>query len=190
MSEDNKSSGSGDEIQENYFAEEEKNLRKEGNYIESDDDEYYNQTKLNNTKGMTYQNLLNTIVEIRFEIYTMRQKPKNMEEDLDELDQFMLENNEKLQHEKSVEQLERELKDLTLKLNKAIPEGTSQKDVDELITKKIELKKAAHDIVPLKREPTDTSVPITKQQADFKDVTIKEGQTGDGKTKLNDLYGY
>ncbi|EDR29119.1 hypothetical protein EDI_287490 [Entamoeba dispar SAW760] len=179
---------------ENVFEEEERMLREEGNYIESDDDEWYDQTKKEDEveELSSFEDSIKRLIDVQFEIYVMEEEQKEMEEEIDELDQFMKMNEHQLKHEKGVDELKEIERKLIEVINKVKPSNKTWDEINSNINKQLKIKKLVRGCVGIKRKPNEPVLETKRKVEEDKvsDVKPKLDQKGDGKSRLNELYGY
>ncbi|KAL7717500.1 hypothetical protein QTN25_005306 [Entamoeba marina] len=176
---------------ESYFQEEERLLREEGGYIESDDDEYYDLTIKKNQKninGLSYNELIEEISTVTYQIEKLKTQNTMESDDEDCLEKYFRENEIKLSVNKDHSSLVKELQQLRSALSSKIPLNMSVNEVDKIIENKVNVKLLAHSITATKRNPTIDQALDEKRIV--KDIKPIEGQKGDGRTNLNDKYGY
>ena len=108
------------------FQEEERLLREEGDYIESDDDAYFDCTKAPAvTERHTPEEFLAMIVETMYKQHVLTTAGDGADDELDELDAYMRENATRLAVPETAAELSRRLRALRAGLAEQHPSAAS-----------------------------------------------------------------
>ena len=144
----------------NVFQLEEQFLKEEGNYIDSDEDEYYDQTQIKESihKISDYRKLIHKIIKIRMEIQICQQKEmkdsKEMKEDIDSFEEFMKENEWKLFHPFNIDELQHLEEQIMNRLYQIKPNHFTNDSLHQFIDHQMNIYQSSYSSVPIKRSNT------------------------------------